>query len=480
MKTTGICTAIVLVASLALPAAALDTEELLALIAMPLIVDEVADMTGVPEDRLVAALSAFSGADLRPTRYVEVVQYAPVALAYDARSGETDFVGYVRDVRNDGLVGDPFYDAVTTHYVDTYGIPRQAIHTEPVFRRDQRMYDDRLISPVVHTVVRDIDTAPSVNRAVITDANWSTPRATGMELDDLLALLAMPLIANEVADIADVPEDRVMAALAAFAGADLAPTRYIETVQYVPVALVYDQRTGDTDFVRYVRDIRAEGLVGDRFYDAVTTRYVDTYGIPRDVIGFEPLFLRDEPTIVYQERLISPVVHDVVRDIRSAPSVSRTVVANADWSSHPHGGPPGQLKKRLGLQTGAEVVHGSDRRDTRTVVRPGDRVIVESNDRGRQGKPSAKAAKPDDRGRGQDKARAAKPDNRGQQKANAAKPDNPGQQKAKPKKPDNPGQQKAKAAKPDNRGQQKASGGQGNSGNKGKGNKKKDDGGNRS
>jgi hypothetical protein len=28
-------------------------------------------------------------------------------------------------------------------------------------------------------------------------------------------------------------------------------------------------------------------------------------------------------------------------------------------SSHPHGGPPGQLKKELGLQTGAEVVHGS-------------------------------------------------------------------------------------------------------------------------
>jgi len=25
---------------------------------------------------------------------------------------------------------------------------------------------------------------------------------------------------------------------------------------------------------------------------------------------------------------------------------------------HPHGGPPGQIKKELGLQTGAEVVHG--------------------------------------------------------------------------------------------------------------------------
>jgi hypothetical protein len=31
----------------------------------------------------------------------------------------------------------------------------------------------------------------------------------------------------------------------------------------------------------------------------------------------------------------------------------------AEAKSHPHGGPPGQLKKQMGLQTGAEVVHGS-------------------------------------------------------------------------------------------------------------------------
>ena len=31
----------------------------------------------------------------------------------------------------------------------------------------------------------------------------------------------------------------------------------------------------------------------------------------------------------------------------------------AETRAHPHGGPPGQLKKELGLQTGAEVVHGT-------------------------------------------------------------------------------------------------------------------------
>jgi hypothetical protein len=35
---------------------------------------------------------------------------------------------------------------------------------------------------------------------------------------------------------------------------------------------------------------------------------------------------------------------------------------------HPHGGPPGQLKKQLGLQTGAEVVHGEKRARSVVVV----------------------------------------------------------------------------------------------------------------
>jgi len=41
------------------------------------------------------------------------------------------------------------------------------------------------------------------------------------------------------------------------------------------------------------------------------------------------------------------------------------VVVKEAHRAHPHGGPPGQLKKQFGLKTGAEVVHRE-----RVVVQP--------------------------------------------------------------------------------------------------------------
>jgi len=49
-----------------------------------------------------------------------------------------------------------------------------------------------------------------------------------------------------------------------------------------------------------------------------------------------------QQTFVMQEPYVPPVVITRVIEVRS----------------HPHGGPPGQLKKQLGLKTGAQVVHG--------------------------------------------------------------------------------------------------------------------------
>jgi len=64
----------------------------------------------------------------------------------------------------------------------------------------------------------------------------------------------------------------------------------------------------------------------------------------------------------------------VDRDVIVPPVVVSRV---ASVRAHPHGGPPGQLKKELGLQTGAEVVHGSKpSRTARTRA-----VRVDDNDR---------------------------------------------------------------------------------------------------
>jgi len=55
-----------------------------------------------------------------------------------------------------------------------------------------------------------------------------------------------------------------------------------------------------------------------------------------------PAHLRERHVVVVDQNFVPPVVVNRVAEVRA----------------HPHGGPPGQIKKQLGLQTGAEVVHG--------------------------------------------------------------------------------------------------------------------------
>ena len=55
--------------------------------------------------------------------------------------------------------------------------------------------------------------------------------------------------------------------------------------------------------------------------------------------------------------VVAPRVVEVSRDT-FIPEIVRTRVAEVvTMHSHPHGGPPGQLKKIEGMQTGAEIVH---------------------------------------------------------------------------------------------------------------------------
>ena len=55
-------------------------------------------------------------------------------------------------------------------------------------------------------------------------------------------------------------------------------------------------------------------------------------------------------------------------------SIDRELPRFTVTTVHPHGGPPGQLKKQLGVQTGAEVVHG---------FKPGrQKVVVQREEHG--------------------------------------------------------------------------------------------------
>jgi hypothetical protein len=173
--------------------------------------------------------------------------------------------------------------------------------------------------------------------------------AAALENEDLLALVAMPLAVAAVSEMTDVPMSQLIDVVSLMNDAAVPPVQFVEVVRYAPVALVYEAE-GPT-FVEYLREREREGLRGIALVDAIE-RQMTVYGL-RDVDFNAP------PPIL-------TVIDD--RDLFIPPVVHTRLV---EWrSSHPHGGPPGQLKKERGLQTGAEVVQGTKpgRDDTSTRV----------------------------------------------------------------------------------------------------------------
>ncbi|HYI13382.1 MAG TPA: hypothetical protein VEK57_30325 [Thermoanaerobaculia bacterium] len=192
--------------------------------------------------------------------------------------------------------------------------------------------------------------------------------ASALENEDLLALVAMPLAVAAVSEITDVPMNQLMDVVTLLNDAAVPPPQFIEVVRYVPVALIVEN--DEPDFVEFVRLRRGEGLVGTALVTSIEDRmrFYD--------IGDVNL------------RVTRPRVVDVTEDF--IPVIVRTRLVEA--RKHPHGGPPGQLKKAAGVKTGAEIVHGSKpgRSDDRIVVRDRD-----DNDRRvtREGKAKKHAAK---------------------------------------------------------------------------------------
>ena len=136
---------------------------------------------------------------------------------------------------------------------------------------------------------------------------------------DPLSLIAMPLAVAAASRIADVPPMELASLVTLLNEARVPPAQFVEVVRFSPVALI------DTD---------------PQFLTYVTTQVSDGR---RGIVLARDLGQRLEVLGANEINVVTP---------------PRVWVAEAR-SSHPHGGPPGQLKKELGLQTGAEVVHGS-------------------------------------------------------------------------------------------------------------------------
>jgi len=294
-------------------AQALSTDELIAITAMPVAVAEVTALPDLPRDDFLTVVSTLNRAAVPAPQFIEVVRYAPVALV-DAR--EPAFVTYVTSEYERGVVGQPLAVAIADRYV-AYGIDGVNV-VDP---------------PVVTVVQREI-----LPQVVVT-------RFQPVRFDPL-AVVAMPLAVAAVADLADVPQSDLFRFVAALNQAMVPAPQFVEVVRYSPVVLV--DQTAAPQFVEFVTTEVDRGVFGRPLAFAIADR-LRTTGV-EDINIVEP-----QPVVI--------VDRDVV-----LPPVVVTRVARA----HPHGGPPGQLKKDLGLQTGAEVVHGTMPRHTartRTVER---------------------------------------------------------------------------------------------------------------
>jgi hypothetical protein len=196
---------------------------------------------------------------------------------------------------------------------------------------------------------------------VVALAAIPAPPAAALSVDDdLVSLVAMPLAVAAVSELTDIPTNELLEFVSVLNDADVSPPQFIEVVRYVPVALVVVDDS-QPRFVEVVRMRQQAGIQGLELVTFIEQR-LNTYGLPT-VVDFD---------------VTAPRV--VVVEDEFVPAVVRTRVAYV--KAHPHGGPPGQLKKQLGAQTGAEIVHDSIGRGRPAKKEPKREVkrVARSND----------------------------------------------------------------------------------------------------
>ena len=301
---------------LAFPASALalNTNDLLSLVAMPLAVAAVSNVTGVPQQDLTNVVSALNQGNVAPTQFVEVVRYTPVVLTN--QNNAPQFVDYVNTQVNQGVTGDALATAIADR-LRGYGVQ-----------------DINVASPPQIVYVDDQGLLPAT---VLSPSSYPSYPSSTLNTNNLLSLVAMPLAVDAVANLTGVPTQDLMNLITQLNQANVPPPQFIEVVRYVPVVLV-DQNTAP-QFVNYVNTQVNQGVTGNALANAIANQ-LRTLGASQINVTAPP-----QQIIVEQRDFVPPVVLTRVEEVRQ----------------HPHGGPPGQLKKIVGVQTGAEIVHGQKR-----------------------------------------------------------------------------------------------------------------------
>ena len=142
---------VVAVALIPSRAAALDTNDLLSLVAMPLAVAAVSHVTDVPTADLMDVVALLNEAEVPPPQFIEVVRYVPVALVVDSPDGQP-FVDYVRTRTRDGLRGPALVTQIQDRYI-VYGVPE--VDLRPRRTRVVEV-NDEFIPRVVRTRIAEV------------------------------------------------------------------------------------------------------------------------------------------------------------------------------------------------------------------------------------------------------------------------------------------------------------------------------------
>lgn len=161
-------------------------------------------------------------------------------------------------------------------------------------------------------------------------------KASALENEDVLSLVAMPLAVAAVSEMNDVPTAQLIDVVTLMNAAAVPPAQFMEVIRYIPVALIAE--SSEPDFVEFVRLRADEGQRGTALVTSIAGQ-LRVYGLPEVDLA------------VTRPRTID------VNEEEFLPSPVRKRMAASRAGSHPHGGAPGQLKKAAGVKTGAEIVH---------------------------------------------------------------------------------------------------------------------------
>src|SRR5258706_9418994 len=174
---------------------------------------------------------------------------------------------------------------------------------------------------------------------------------------DPLAYIDMPLAVADVYDRGYFPQDQLTTYVTWLKDAWVPPTQFVRVVRYAPA---------EPQFVPFVQSQFERGITGMALIAAIDQRVPQIRTAVVQPGYAQPGYIQPgyaQPGYV-QPGYVQPGYAQPVYTQSGRRQSGYVAPGNIQTGAvqNPHGGPPGQLKRTYGYQTGAEVVHGGRKR----------------------------------------------------------------------------------------------------------------------